>query len=214
MPKISPIASQVRSLTPRYGENYKRGFIGFTFKDDSFVSHGIAFMTRWDNLKRIPVSHALVVTDDSTCVEAIMGKGVVRSDLRDYFNDPHTHIFFKKPRDITDIDTVQIVSAADKEVGADYANRLIVNNFLRNTFLGHFIDEVTDNKFFDKLASGVQKQGDFICSQLAAHAMNAAELWTYRGKGILGRPEAAINPQNLSCDEVVFKPWKKEDDFF
>jgi hypothetical protein len=35
-------------VKPEYGLNYTKGFIGFTFDDQSFVSNGIAWFTRWE----------------------------------------------------------------------------------------------------------------------------------------------------------------------
>lgn len=201
----------VESVTPEYGINYNAGYIGFTFNDESFISEGIAYFTRWDKMADIPVSHALIVTSENTCVEALAGCGVVQSRLDKYFNDKNTHIFFKKPKGIDEIISEKIVQTAQGEIGAQYCNGLIVDDALRGSFLGHLIDDLTHGQIFDGLAMILGKNGSFICSQLAAYCLKSASSWQpYNHEGVLSRPACAITPQALFSDECIFEQWENE----
>ena len=71
----------VQSLEPAYGDNYKAGFVGFTHTGSTLLSKGIAHFTRWSRLSDIHVSHVLIVTGENECVEAVGGRGVVKSSL-------------------------------------------------------------------------------------------------------------------------------------
>lgn len=198
----------IESELPLYGVNYNKGYIGFTFNNASFVSEGIAYFTRWDRMSDIPVSHALIVIDENTCVEAIMGEGVKKTNLDHYFWDNHSHIFFRKPRGINDTVENEIVLATENEIGATYANNLIVNDMIRATFLGHLLDELTHDTIFDGLSMILDKDGSFICSELAAYCLKSSKSWAYNNVGILSRPASAITPQSLFCDDVIFEQWK------
>lgn len=197
------------SVKPEYGINYNAGYIGFTFNDTSFISEGIAYFTRWDKMTDIPVSHVLIVTSENTCVEALMGYGVVQSRLDKYFNDKNTHIFFRKPKGLDEIISKEIVSTAQEEIGAQYCNGLIVNDALRGSFLGHLIDDLAHDQIFDGLAMMLEKSGSFICSELAAYCLKSAHSWQpYNHEGVLARPAGAVTPQALFCDEYVFEQWR------
>lgn len=198
----------IESRLPLYEVNYNKGYIGFTFTDNSWVSEGIAYFTRWDRLSDIPVSHALIVVDENTCIEAMMGQGVIKSSLDKYFWEKHTHISFRKPLGINEIIANEIVQTAEKEVGAKYANDLIVNDLIRSTFLGHLLDELSHDKIFDGLATCLYKNGSLICSELAAYCLQSAKSWNYNASGILQRPAAAITPQALFSDNEIFEQWK------
>lgn len=85
---------KIDSVTPIYGDTYKKGYVGFTFYNTSVTSEGIAFMTRWACMSEVKVSHALIVTGDNKCIEAHIKEGVKESDLSKYFNDKQCQIFF------------------------------------------------------------------------------------------------------------------------
>ena len=193
---------------PQYGVNYNKGYIGFVYNDTSLISQGIVYFTKWDDLYNVPGNHALIVEDETNCIEAMMTKGIQRNPLKDYFENPHTHIFFRKPNDLNNIVAEQISEAASKEIGAGYANGLIINDALRGTLLGHIIDDLTHDALFDFLSQMMCKKGSFICSQLAAYSLKEAKDWAYRKSGVLRRPTTAITPQELFCDDAIFDKWK------
>lgn len=193
---------------PEYGVNYDKGYIGFVYNDKSWISEGIVYFTKWDDLYHIPVNHALIVEDKDNCIEAMMTKGVKRTPLKEYFNDPHTHIFFRKPNELTSDIAAKITGTAAKELGADYANGLIIDAAARGTLLGHIIDDLTHDTLFDFLSQMMCKKGSFICSQLAAYSLKSAKNWKYYDMGVLKRPTTAITPQELFCDNIIFEQWQ------
>lgn len=198
----------IEAKLPIYGVNYDKGYIGFTFNNSSFISEGIAYFTRWDRLSEIPISHVLIVADENTCIEAIMGQGVRKNSLQRYFWENHTHIFFRKPTCLNEATADEIVQTAKNEVGATYFNNLIVNDMLRTTFLGHLLDGLSHDSIFDGLSMLLDKEGSFICSELAAYCLKSAKSWSYNNASILQRPVAAITPQSLFSDDIIFEPWK------
>lgn len=199
----------IESVEPEYGLNYNAGYIGFVFYHDSIASQGMAYFSRWHKLVDIPVSHTLIVTSENTCVEAMPDQGVVQSRLDKYFNDRNTHIFFRKPKWIDETISKEIIRAAQAEIGAQYCNGLITTDALTCTFLGRIINDMTHNQLFDGLATALEKNGSFICSELAAHCLKSANSWRpFNQEGILARPASAITPQALFCDEKVFEQWK------
>lgn len=198
----------IESREPQFGINYMTGHIGFAFKDDFIVSKGIAYFTRWDDYNDIPVSHALVVTGDGKCVEALGEKDEVMEDgLDKYFNDEHYHIFFREPANFN-VDVGQRVAVvACSKKGEKYDYGLIVANAIAGTILGHVIDKLTDGAFDGDLCAMCNDNKKWICSELAAYALN--EQPEYKGKGVLAKGADTITPQILFEDEVIFKPWKK-----
>jgi hypothetical protein len=197
----------IKSLHPVYGKNYKIGYIGFTFDDASIVSHGIAYFTRWTRMSQIKVSHALVVTGDNQCVEALMGKGVVEQPLSKYFDNPKRHIFFRKPRRYTHQVGTRIAETAAEQVGAKYDRLLIAAQAMQGCFLGRWVRAVFGEKpdrFVSRLLNGKDK---WICSELAAYALDSQP--EYEDKGILQKPDFTIDPQELFEDDVIFCKWHK-----
>lgn len=200
----------IKEQKPEYSLNYNKGYIGFTFNDSSIVSYGIAYFTRWDRLSDIDVSHALIVSDDNMCIEAVAGQGVIESNLDKYFYDEHTHIFFRKPKGWSETVADEIVSSARKEVGAHYADGLIVNDMMNHTFLGQMLNDLTHDAIVDGIAQALTRKGSFICSELAAYCLQSATNWPYNHMGVLEHPAAAITPQSLFEDVEIFELWKNK----
>ena len=133
----------VQSMEPAYGDNYKPGFLGFTQTGSSMLSVGIAHFTRWSRLSDIHISHVLVVTGENECVEAVAGKGIVKSTLDRYFADPKTQIFFRKPRKCTQGLGQRIAETALSQAGTKYDTLVTVaqmldGSFLRRWMISHF----------------------------------------------------------------------------
>jgi hypothetical protein len=87
---------EIQSLEPRYGDNYNAGYNGFSFNDESIVSKGIAYLTRWTRMSEIRVSHALVVAGDESASRR-KWKGRGGAVARHLFRRSHDHLFFRKP---------------------------------------------------------------------------------------------------------------------
>lgn len=195
----------VQSLEPRFGENYKPGFIGFTHTGSSLLSRGIAHFTRWSRLSDIHVSHVLVVTGENECVEALATRGVVKSPLDTYFNDPKTQIFFRKPRKCSAAIGQRIAESALAQAGTKYdrllvAARMLEGSFLRRWLGSHF--RGTPEHFVSRL---LNRDNRWICSELAAYCLDCQP--EYVDRGILAKPSCAINPQELFEDSEIFANW-------
>lgn len=196
------------SQTPQYGVNYNAGYIGFLYKDTSLTSKGISYFIDSEDYWQIPVTHVLVVTGKNNCVEAVSGRGVILSDLEKYFCDEHTLVFFKKPRNLDEVVASEIVQTAENEVSTNYADNLIVNDLMRETFMGQLLEELGSDKVFDALSMTLNKESSFRCSELAAYCLKSTESWPYNTSGILSKPVSTITPESLFCDREIFEDWK------
>ncbi len=197
---------EIKSKEPVYGENYKKGYIGFTYFKKSFISNGIAYITRWARMSDIMVSHALVVTGENTCVEALIDKGVIETHLTDYFENPECQIFFRKPVGLTNQIADSIALLAEGQLGTKYNHKLIVAQAMQGTFIGKLINKVFNNNP-DILASKLLNRDDkWICSELAAYCLDEQE--KYRNKGVLRHSNETIDPQELFEDDLIFQKWR------
>ena len=198
----------VQSLEPAYGENYKPGYIGFTHSGSSLLATGIAHITRWSRLSDIHVSHVLVVTGENECVEALGARGVVRSPLDKYFNDPKTQVFFRKPRKCSPALGQRIAEVAIAQVGTKYdtlltAARVLERSYLRRWVLSHFREN--REHFVGHL---INRDARWICCELAAYCLDCQP--EYADRGLLSRPHAAIDPQEFFEDPELFANWRTE----
>jgi len=197
---------EIKSIKPVYGENYKKGYIGFTYYNTSVISRGIAYMTRWARMGDIKVSHTLLVTGDNKCIEAHIQNGVQKTDLTKYFDDTSCQIFFRKPVGLNMAIADNLEKVAKKELGTKYDIGLIGGEALQGSFIGKLINKLFDgkpDKLVSKLLNGDNK---WICSELVAHCLS--EQAEYKGKGILNNSDETIDPQELFEDMVIFEPWK------
>ena len=197
---------QIVNLTPEYGSNYGKGYIGFTFSDSNFVSQGIAYFTRWARMSQIRVSHALIVTDENECIEAHMNGGVQKSKLSNYFDDDHCQIFFRKPIDLAPSVADTIVRSAESQLGCTYDNALIAGHALPNTFIGRVIEKRFAGKFESLLCKFLNHDNQWICSELASYCLDEQQV--YRDTGILKANVETISPQELFEDPFIFEAWK------
>jgi len=189
----------VQSLEPAYGDNYKAGYIGFTHAGSSLLSHGIAHFTRWSRLSDIHVSHVLVVTGENECVEAVGGKGVVKSPLDRYF---------RKPRKCTQALGQRIAETAISQVGTKYetlltAAQMIEGSFLRRWVMSHFRE--SPDHFVGHL---LNRDIRWISGELPAYCLDCQP--EYADRGILAKPHHALAPQELFEDGEIFANWRIE----
>lgn len=205
---VGLVLSKLIKKTPeslKYGVDYTKGDIGFTFDKKSWISSGIAYFTRWQRSSDIKIDHALVVIDESTCIEALSETGVAEKKLQDYFNNKDTIVFFRKLKGKNKEIAEEIAKNAKEELGKKYANTLLLVGVARGSFIGHWVDKITHNKFFDKQAELINKGKSFLCSELVAHCLKKVKKWRYHDEGVLKRPAAGINPQEFFEDENIFE---------
>ncbi len=199
---------EISCQPPVFGENYKAGYIGFTFNNASILSYGIAHFTRWARMSDIRVSHALVVTGDNECVEALIDQGVKKQPLSKYFDDPARQIFFRKPAQLTAEIAASIVKLAKSQVGNQYDTSLLAAQVAQGTFIGKLINKIYNGKPDLLLSKLLNNDDRWICSELAAYCLD--EQPEYMDKGILSRPNETIDPQELFEDASIFAAWKRE----
>lgn len=191
---------------PLYGVNYGNGYTGFTCPvKPGMLSRGIAYFTRFDRLGDITVTHALTVTGQDTCVEALVDRGVVETPLQHYFEDPDTLIFFRKPRRLDSAAERIILNAVYAHVGDAYDKRLIAAHAITGSFFGRFASLVSQGESDAFVAWMLDNPIAWICSEYAAWALNKVPALS--GHGVLRYPAATINPQELFQCDVTYNPW-------
>jgi hypothetical protein len=191
----------------RHGRLINSRYIGFTspVTQENLLSVGIAYFEDYHRLSDISVTHAFIVSGEYTCIEALIGKGVAEDPLQPYFNDPKTHIFFRKPAQYRIKVGQRIADAARNELGKKYDELLIAAFALRGSFLGRFVQNIFGEASTTDLNKFLHSNSRWICSELAAHCIDVQP--EYHGKGVLADGDFTIDPQELFEDEVIFTPW-------
>jgi hypothetical protein len=150
----------------RDGEgNFGAGWIGFSFRDNNFVSQGIVFFTDLDELNSIEVSHSFYTVDGHTIIEA-EANGVVMSDPSKYFNDPHIHVFFRKPIHLSSEYTMIMTNYAFGLVGKSYDYGLFIN------FLWQWFCSKTGIPISKKSPPLLDDPDKLVCSEVSASSLN------------------------------------------
>lgn len=207
--KIFPLKLNIKTVdVPKYGVDFNIGDIGYVTrkKNRRIFDFAIQFFTKRQNTSGVNVSHVLIVKDASTCIEVKGPNGVIETKLSHYLNNTDFDVFFRKPKEMTEEIADKIVRNAQKEEGKKYAYELILNDLIRGTFVGHFIDKITNYNFFDRQSYLIKRKNTSICSELAAKCLQSIQQWPYHNEGILKRPASAINPQQLFEEERIFNP--------
>lgn len=193
------------AIRPVWGDNYRPGFVGFTFNDHSFVSKGIVYFTRWDRMSDFKASHTLIATGEDACVEA-QGKGVVEDSLSKYFDDLRYAIAFRKPMGWTPELGDRIVASVRQHIGKKYGYALIVGNAITHSTVGRLFGKITrgwTTRVISKWFDGKKQE---ICSETVALALqDQPEL---ANLGILKQHANTITPQMLFEDDELFEEWK------
>lgn len=196
-------------VEPVYGLNYNKGYIGFTYDGDNPIAQGIAYFTKWDQMHMIRATHVLIVTGEDSCIEADGATNSVHeTPLAPYFKRSNKQIFFRKPVGLTDEVAEHIVQTLRPEIGKTYDFPLIAAHALVGTVLGYVIDRLSGEKLSVSLCKLLDNLNSYICSELAAYALDQQP--EYRDKGVLALPDSTINPQQLFEDDVIFEAWKTE----
>lgn len=195
-------------VTPKYGENYKKGYIGFCYYPTSFFSKAIATVTKYCNYSGINISHVLIVTGENKCVEAdAASRKVIESPLTKYFDNPERIISFRKPKEMTEQVGNEIAMLAESKLGCGYEYAQIAGHLGKSLPGIKQFNKLTHNFFVDIISCLIDNKDKFICSELAAYSLKHAQSWQYRNKGILSRLTTRVNPQELFEDRVIFTDW-------
>lgn len=189
---------------PVFGQSYSQGWLGFV-RSYGYVSDAIEYGERWVRKEPFPsVTHALVVIGDNACVEAHAEVGVRLANLSDYLTDPKCKIYFREPKDLTPTMGACIAMAAKDEVGSSYDDLLIVEQAMADSFLGYWLNHYTNGWPHRIMARLLMRPKSFICSFLGAYTL--ASQPQFAGRGILGGPLSAIDPQTL-FESDLFEPF-------
>lgn len=194
---------QVTRQIPQYGVNYGPGWIGFIARKDSFVSEGIDWFERWDNISHVPVSHTFNISGQDLTVEAFE-KGVEDGSLENYLLDPDVALLVRKPVLMSPILAATIVNNATSHLGEAYNNRLIAAMALSNTYLGHGLNWATrdrSERFLCWLADSAHK---WVCSKLVKTTLEEQPYTALRG--VMQIPAYMVKPIDLFEDTYVFEP--------
>ena len=196
----------MQSLLPAFSDNYKPGYVGFTYTGSPLLSRGISYFTRWSRLSDIHVTGVLVVTGENEGVELTGGREVTKVDLAKLFDDPKTQIFFRKPRKCTSSLGEAIAATAIAQVGTRFDQLVVAAQILEGSFLKRWISsQFAPARFLSRLA---QRDGRWLGAELAAYCLDCQP--AYAGRGLLGRTSCEISPQDLFEDEELFSAWSQE----
>ncbi|MGP1387889.1 MAG: hypothetical protein ACTS2F_30410 [Thainema sp.] len=197
---------QKENKAPAYVQNYNRGYIGFTYSDSNLVSLGIAYFTGLGRMSDIITTHTLLVTGPDRCIEAHAKGGVQCSTLSQYFDDPTTDIFFRKPRNLDEEIATRIIARAEQEMNRPYDLSLISAHMLSGTMMGYYLNKISKGKLEQVIAKMMNVDEKWICSELIAYCLDQPP---YLDKGILKQPCETISPQELFEDPLgdLFEPW-------
>lgn len=197
---------RISSVPAVYGDNYTVGDIGFQFTDNSFISKGIVFITGWEAMSKVKVSHAFIVTGPNSCVEALMNKGTVQEPLTPRFMDPHVHVTIRRPVDLDIQRGLIIKAAADKLVGTPYDKRLIGGMLAVNSRLVRWWPTGVYMSYRRKVCQFFHTIGSLICSGGAVKSLNAVPNYAQ----VLAEKYYVYDPQMLFENTLVFKNWKMQ----
>lgn len=183
----------------RDGEgNFGAGMVGFSFRDNNLISLGICVFTR-EELSNKNVSHSFYTVDGHTIIEA-EEEGVIISDPKKYFDNPHIHVFFKKPRNLNPEYVQKMTEYAFSLVGKGYGWGLFIN------FLYQWVCNKIGIKTSQKSRPLLDNPNTFCCSELTAGILNQIKEYSDLFPLNVYHP-ARISPI-LLFGSVIFKNWR------
>lgn len=192
------------NTNPIFGTDYDVGWIGFT-KAAGLITDGISYGERWERQPEFPqVSHAFICTGRDAGIEAHMETGVARFAISKYAADPTCKLYFRKPARWNPVLGRRIADTAASKLGARYDTALIAADAICDTLLGHWVNVLSGGIFRRATCCLLGHEDRFICSELAAFALDAQP--EYSGRGCLVNPTDTIDPQQLFQDAMVFSP--------
>jgi hypothetical protein len=186
---------------PNYLVNYGPGWTGFVSRRDNFVSEGINWFSRWDELSHVPISHCFKIIDRDLIVEAL-ASGVVRGSLSVYLNDPDIALLVRRPIMLSDILTKLLCQNALEHLGEPYNKELIAALAIGETYLGRAANWFTRGWLQRRLAITADERNTWTCSKLEATTLHITPFNNLRG--IMELPPCLVKPIDLFEDIHVF----------
>lgn len=192
------VIEQARS----FGTNYGVGWTGFISRRNDFVAAGIDWFSRWDEISNVPVTHTFIICGEELTIEAFTS-GVDYGSLSAYINDPDTAVLVRQPILWTPEMGQRIVDKAVLHLHEKYNDWLIAADALVNTFLGHYIDHLTNGRLTSVITKAADSPTKEICSKLVALAMAQPETEAF---GVLANPAWEVKPIDLFEDTAIYQP--------
>lgn len=191
---------QVVEAIPQFGTTLRPGYSGFVIRRNNLEADGIAWGERFT--PGLPFIHTFVVTD-SGVIEAHIRQGVHRASFVEYTRDLDCEVYVREPIGYSPEMGNSIVAYAESCLGQKYGTSLILADFLANTYIGHFVNQITGNwpnRIVTKLLNG---RNEKICSELVAASLRSqVEL---QRLGCLQLPPREITPKMLGNDDAVYE---------
>ncbi|MCX7869562.1 MAG: hypothetical protein N2322_06385 [Terrimicrobiaceae bacterium] len=201
-------AIEHRCLAPKFGENYKVGYIGFLLRAESPAASGICFFPGGLEPSRLRARRVFVVTGENRGVEAGGAKGVTEASLDRHFDDPRVLVVFRKPRKLDTATGQRIAAAALAQAGLRYDHLLAAAKLLDSSFLGRWLRSAFPEPRARFPGLLEDRDDAWVSAELAAHCLAAQP--QYAEAGILARRAHPIHPQELFEDAELFAAWKTE----
>ncbi|MCE2673029.1 MAG: hypothetical protein LW635_05400 [Microcystis sp. 53598_E5] len=114
----------------------------------------------------------------------------------------------RKPKDLTDEIAERIVEILKPESGKKYDYKLILAHAFSGSLPGQILSLLSRQKIKKLLSEALNCPDKWICSELAAYALD--EQPEYRDIGVLINPNSTINPQKLFEDDLIFQAWENQ----
>ncbi len=188
---------------PVFGVNYGPGWIGFISRRDNFISEGINWFSRWDEISHVPVSHTLNILGADMTNEALAA-GIVHGSLFTYLHDPDIALLVRKPRAMTADLASRICATAESHLGQAYNYELIAALAAGETYIGRALNCLTGGWWQKYLIKRADKPDKWICSKSVATSLHQPEL--VYPFSVLTRLPALVKPIDLFEDVKIFEP--------
>ena len=201
-------SSARRFQAPKFGENFKCGYIGFVLAAEEPVPSGILLFSQEIALSSLRVRRVFVVVDEQSGVEATCARGVAKFPLLKYFDAPRLGVVFRKPRKLNAQTGQFIAEAAIAQVGLRYSQLLAAAKLLDASFLGRWLRSAFPDPSTRFPGLLEDRHDPWVSAELAAHSL--ASQPSYAGVGVLARRAHPIHPQELFEDSELFASWKFE----
>ena len=193
---------KVTQAHPSYETNYGPGWIGFVSRRDNFISEGINWFCRWDEISHVPVSHAINIIGADMTVEAL-AQGVTHGSLHPYLNAPDVALLVRKPRLLSPDLAERIVNEAELYLGEPYNYELIAALAAAETYSGHALNILTGGWWAKHLVMLADKDDEWDCSKLAVTTLHQPDLVPLGG--VLTWLPAMVQPIDLFEDTNIFE---------
>jgi hypothetical protein len=183
---------------PVFGEDYKEGYVFFSYTTSSVVSAGIALFQSCET-KSGPISHCGIISGPGKCLEATTPVVCESDFIAKYINEPHTIVFLRKPVGWTPEKAQVIIQEGRKHLGKKYSYTGLLGSALKVILSWSY-------KLFPSWrykADPFNSKKEIFCSEYIAMCMVPA-----MGKvGCLQYDPTNIYPSTLFEDRVIWTPW-------